>query len=169
MPRTGKHSEENLYLICGHLLAPSTACCLIALEKNPGIRPIEIGEVIRRIIGKAVLKVIRPDIMQVIDNSQLCAGQEAGIESAVHVIDQLFNEESTKAALLIDPSNAFNCLNRQTALRNFMQICTALAPIAINTYHEDAHLFIDLVRYDVTKFTQNLRLAKRVLECTCGL
>ena len=67
-------------------LAPYTACRLIALEKDPGIRPIGIGEVVRRIIGKAVLKVIRSDILQVTGNSQLCAGQEAGIESAVHVM-----------------------------------------------------------------------------------
>ena len=32
------------------------ACRLIPLDKDPGLRPIAVGEVLRRIIGKAVTK-----------------------------------------------------------------------------------------------------------------
>ena len=39
-------------------LTAYTACRLIPLNKNPVVRPIGIGEVVRRIIGKAVKKVI---------------------------------------------------------------------------------------------------------------
>ena len=41
-------------------LAPLMACRLIPLDKNPGLRPIGIGEVLRRIVGKAVTYVLRP-------------------------------------------------------------------------------------------------------------
>ena len=34
-------------------LTAFTACRLIALDKCPGVRPIGVGEVVRRIIGKA--------------------------------------------------------------------------------------------------------------------
>ena len=64
-------------------LAAYTACRLIALNKNPGVRPIGVGEAARRIIGKAILKVIKPDVLKVTGNLQLCAGQEAGAEAAV--------------------------------------------------------------------------------------
>jgi len=38
-----------------HYLEAFIACRLIALGKKPGCRPIVIGEVLRRIIGKAIV------------------------------------------------------------------------------------------------------------------
>ena len=38
------------------------AARLIPLDKNPGLRPIGVGEVLRRIIGKAVVTLLRDDI-----------------------------------------------------------------------------------------------------------
>ena len=43
-------------------LQPLLNCRLIALDKNPGVRPIGIGETSRRIIAKAVLQVVKQDI-----------------------------------------------------------------------------------------------------------
>ena len=65
-------------------IIPLLACHLIPLDKQPGVRPIGIGEVLRRIIGKAVMKVIKPDVLAAIGYEQLCAGQEAGCEVAIH-------------------------------------------------------------------------------------
>ena len=51
------------------------ACRLIVLDKNPGIRPIGIGETACRLIAKAILSVIRDDIQVAAGSLQLCAGQ----------------------------------------------------------------------------------------------
>ena len=51
---------------------------LIPLDKSPGIRPIGIGEVLRRIMGKAVSSTLRNDIKLSAGPLQLCAGQEEG-------------------------------------------------------------------------------------------
>ena len=89
------------------------ACRLIPLEKEPsGVRPIGIGEVLRRIIGKAVIAEIKPDLMDSAGSLQLCAGQKSGCEAAAHAMREIYQEEETDAVLLIDASNAFNCRNR---------------------------------------------------------
>ena len=46
---------------------------LIFLDKSPGITPIDVGEVLRRIIGKAILRVLKSAILNVTGYQQLCA------------------------------------------------------------------------------------------------
>ena len=61
-------------------LAPLSACRLVALDKCPGVRPVGVGEVVRRIISKSILSVIRPEIRSLIGSSQLCAGQKVEVK-----------------------------------------------------------------------------------------
>ncbi len=124
-------------------LAPLVACRLIALDKNPGVRPIGICETARRIIAKAVLNVTRSDILEATGSIQLCAGQTAGTEAAVHAMNQAFQATEAEAVLLVDASNAFNSLNRQAALHNIRHLCPSLATILINTYRQAADLYVD--------------------------
>lgn len=86
---------------------------LIPLDKNPGVRPIGIGEVLRRFIAKAIIRVVRKDIQAAAGPLQVCAGQEAGAEAAIHAMTELFDEEQCHGILLVDATNAFNALNRQ--------------------------------------------------------
>ena len=116
---------------------------LIPLLKAPsGIRPIGIGEVLRRIIGKAVISEIRPDILESAGNLQLCAGQKAGCEAAAHAMGDIFNEENTDAVLFIDASNAFNALNRKAMLHNVEYLCPPMATYLRNCYQKPSRLFI---------------------------
>ena len=95
-----------------------SACHLIALDKCPGVRPIGVGEVIRWIIGKAILSVIGVAIQQFTGSLQLCAGQLTGCEAAIHALRHIYDDTSKQAALLVDASNVFNNLNRQLELAN---------------------------------------------------
>ena len=60
------------------------ACRLIPLDKKPGVRPIRVGDVPRRIITKAILYVIGNDIQLSAGALQTCAGHDAGSEAAIH-------------------------------------------------------------------------------------
>ena len=126
-----------------HGLSPLLACRLIALDKNPGVRPIGIGETSRRIISKAILFMVKTDILEAAGNLQLCAGQEAGCEAAVHAMQSLYHSSNTQAVLLADASNAFNSLNRHVSLHNLHFICPPLAVTLTNVYREASSLFID--------------------------
>ena len=124
-------------------LSPLLACRLIALDKHPGIRPIGIGDTARRIIAKAVLFAIRTDVQTATGCIQLCGGQISGIEAAVHAVRSTFDLKENEAMLLVDASNAFNSLNRQTALHNISRICPPLSSILTNTYRAPTDLFVD--------------------------
>ena len=82
-------------------IAPFVACRLIALDKNPGVRPIGIGNTARIIIAKSVLMIIKGDIQEAAGTTQLCAGQISGIEAAVHATRTSYENEETEAMLLI--------------------------------------------------------------------
>ena len=110
----------------------------------PGsIRPIGIGEVVRRIIGKAILTVTGQFVQEVTGALQVCAGQRAGNEAAVHSMRRIFEDTNTEAVLLVDATNTFNSLNRQVALRNVLHLCPSIAPAIVSTYRANSQLFVD--------------------------
>ena len=115
---------------------------LMALDKSPGVRPIGIGEVARRIICKAILSIINPDILEAAGPLQLCAGHDSGCEAAVHTIRHLYSDSNIEGLLLVDASNAFNCLNREVALRNVLYQCPSLGRVLINTYRDGINMYI---------------------------
>ena len=108
-------------------LSAFVACRLITLDKRPGVRPIGIGEVHIRIIAKAILVLLKQDILDAAGPLQVCVGQESGCEAAIHAMRQTFANEKTEGALLVDATNTYNSINRQTALHNISIICPPLA------------------------------------------
>ena len=134
--------------ICTTYVDPSslmayTACRLVPLDKCPGVRPIGIGEVVRRIIGKAVMKTVKRDLQEAVGFIQLCAGQDAGCEASIHAMESIFGDHNTEAMILVDATNAFNQLNRKVMLVNCEAICPAMSHILINTYRCSSWLFVN--------------------------
>ena len=116
------------------------ACRLITINKQPGIRPIGIGEVVRRIISKAILLVVNDDVKEAAGSIQLCAGQQSGCEAGVQIMRKCLNDQENDAILLVDASNAFNTLNRKAALINIHSICPSIAVILTNVYRGHVEL-----------------------------
>ena len=121
-------------------IEPPIASRLIPLDKGEGaVRPVGVGEVLRRIIGKCVMNIVKKDFVEASGSLQLCAGRKSGSEAAIHVMHTIFEADESDGVLLIDASNA---LNRQAALHNIRLQCPIIATYAINTYRLSARLFI---------------------------
>ena len=67
-------------------ITPLLTSHLITMDKCPGVHPIGVGETPRWKIGKAIMMVIKADIWEAAGALQLCAGQEAGSEAAIHAV-----------------------------------------------------------------------------------
>ena len=87
---------------------------LVPLDKNPGVRPLGIGETYRRLMGKCVLALRGPEATMVCGNYNLCAGLSAGIEGACHAMRQYWHgdegawEEAAAAAAASEAPGTHN-------------------------------------------------------------
>ena len=130
-------------------LTEFVACRLIPLDKgsdkwgNPGVRPIGIGEILRRLVGKVVVSNIREDIIKAAGPLQTCAGLKAGIEATVHAMRTIYEDDGTEGILLVDAENAFNQLNRRAALHNIKQLCPNFYRYLSNTYQLPAKMIVN--------------------------
>ena len=64
------------------------ACRLVVLDKQPGVRPVVIGETLCRDLAKLVIREAGYQAKTACDNLQLCAGLEASIEGSTHAMGQ---------------------------------------------------------------------------------
>ena len=92
---------------------------------------------------QSVLFATKSDLQDATGSVQLCAGQIAGTEAAVHAMRAAFQKNETEAVLLVDTSNAFNSLNLQVALHNIRHLCPSLATVLTNIYRDATELFVD--------------------------
>ena len=92
---------------------------LVALDKCPGVRPVGIGEIWRRLFAKTVLILAGNEAKEVCGDEQLCVGLEAGIEGGIHAAREEWIEHEDDEEwgfLLVDARNEFNEGNRTAIL-----------------------------------------------------
>ena len=52
--------------------------------------------------------IAKKDVKDAAGSLQVCAGQKAGSEEAIHAIYDVYQQDETEAVLLADADNAFN-------------------------------------------------------------
>ena len=55
---------------------------------------------------------------------------------------EIYKDQSSEAALLVDALNAFNSINRNAFLHNITIICPPLARYVRNSYYPNTQIFI---------------------------
>ena len=98
--------------------------CLIALNKNkkgcpPDIRPIAVGETIRRLTGKCMCALVKDKATEFFQPLQLGVACHAGAEKVAHALRGCIEEhwmDEDFVVLKVDMRNAFNIVSRQAVL-----------------------------------------------------
>ena len=106
----------------------------------------------------------KTDLEETCSNDQLTCGLKAGVGGAIHALSDVFDDskEDGCGMLLMDASNAFNSLNRETALWNARILWPSCSRFLFKTYRGFASLFVagaDEVIYSREVTTQGDPLA----------
>ena len=117
------------------------ACCLILLDKNPGVCPVGVGEILRGIAGKVAIAATRNDVITSVRSLEVCTRHDAGVETLVHTMRLLYNEK-TEAVILVDTENAFNSVNGKAFLHNIGIISPSIVTFVRNCYSKPSLLFL---------------------------
>ena len=119
---------------------------LVGLDKCPGVRPIGIGDILRRLLCKTLLIVVGKEATRACGTDQLCSGLEAGIEGGIHHMRSMWDEhegdEEEWGVLLIDAKNAFNEGNRKMMLWVIRHKWPSCARFVFNIYRHQSVLVV---------------------------
>jgi hypothetical protein len=123
-------------------------------KKQGGVRPIAVGEVLRRLIAKCALASVSGPITQALKPLQLGVGVPLGTETIIHAVNTILENHcdcpesdasdkgTDKVILQVDFTNAFNLVDRTTFLNAVREVCPSLAPFAELIYTSKLKLFL---------------------------
>lgn len=97
-----------------HLCGASLFACR---KKGGGLRPIAVGEVLRRSTSKCVSRAVQPDAIRILSPLQVGVAVPAGCEAIVHSVSSILQDPDVppdcRCTLMVDFSNAFNSVDRE--------------------------------------------------------
>ena len=88
------------------------------------------------------MSVVLKEVVQSAGSLKVCAGQDAGKESTIHSMTDLFESDNSAAITQTDATNAFRSLNREIFLHNINNICPEISNFLINCYRLPSRLFV---------------------------
>ena len=143
---TGLSALTNLVriLASGNLPPPQTfpllsAATLLPLNPRPGkkIRPIAIGQVLRRVVMKTLLPAVIEDTREYVHPIQKANGIRAGLDAIIHDTRRIADRNAGNTDFVIvsiDASNAFNRCSLQRFLDALPQRAPSLARFCNQMY-----------------------------------
>ena len=108
----GKMPKEIAKYFCG-------ANLFGAKKKDGGIRPIAVGEILRRLVSKAAMRALSKKAEQLLSPLQLGVGVRGGCETVVHALREAMKDNNS-FVLQVDFQNAFNSANRGTTYNELL-------------------------------------------------
>jgi len=110
-------------------------------KKAGGIRPIAVGETLRRIACKCVMRQVESILVPILSPHQLGCGVQAGIDAAIHATRDLFSSASDSQIFLkLDFKNAFNTIRRDHIAETICKYAPKLMSIFTDVFLSDEGL-----------------------------
>merc|ERR1719239_2064394 len=109
-------------------------------KKDGGLRPIAVGELLRRLVSKCAAAAVADKAAAYFAPHQLGVGMKGGCEAIIHATRQAVDKAGDKFVMRADLINAFNVADRATALQEVEQHFPELLPWVITAYSNPSHL-----------------------------
>ena len=111
-------------------------------KKDNGVRPIAVGETIRRLVSRCFCRALQPKFESFFAAvGQMGVGVRCGAEAVVHAVRLATLQSPSHAILKVDFENAFNTVSRATILRIVHEYFPSLEAWFRFTYSSPAPLF----------------------------
>ena len=111
-------------------------------KKDRGIRPIAVGNTLRRLATKVGLKPVTQELGNFLRPNQLGYGTKGGSEAAAHAIRHYISKNTkNKVFLKLDISNAFNSMRRDHILHKVKETQPSLYNLFWQANSKPSHLF----------------------------
>ena len=131
--------EQVAPYLCGAILIP-------VKKKSGGLRPIAVGEVLRRLTSKCLSRAVQPDAIDILAPLQVGVGVKAGCEAVIHSVSHILEKPNlpllSRWTLLIDFSNAFNSVSREHMFSSLRPTLPALSPWIEWCYYSQSILLL---------------------------
>ena len=136
----GRAPVEVVPHLCGATLLPCQ-------KKGGGLRPIAVGEVLRRLTSKCLSHAVQSEAYSTLTPLQVGVGVKGGCEANVHSVSKVLEDPSISPddswTLLLDFSNAFNNIDRGCMFEEIRAHIPSLAPWTESCYGAQPILHLD--------------------------
>ena len=129
----GEVPEEVTPFLCGGRLHA-------AIKKDGGLRPIAVGDVGRRLVGKLAAAALADRAAALLSPHQLGVGVRGACEAIHQALREALDKNPDKAVLQLDLINAFNTVDRATAIQELANNFPEALPWVTSCYGSPSHL-----------------------------
>ena len=126
----------------------------VPLKKpDGGVRPIAVGETLRRLVGKVLVRAVKPKVLAYFEPMQK-AMSAGGTEAIIHWgrnlamqwhasgSDAATSATPPKIGIKWDMKNAFNSISRVAMLRGVLEVVPEALPYLFRLYEQAQHLVV---------------------------
>ena len=144
------------------IIAPflSGARLIAGNKKDGGIRPIAVGNILRRLTSKCFSYGMAVRAANILCPLQMGVAVRGGLEALIHTVRELVEQEEDLMFLQVDLENAFNFVDQDLAFREVEEHFPDMLQWVLTCYGQQAVLtFGSSVIYSKTGFHQGDPLA----------